>query len=234
MRKNELWFVLAALLLALPTAGAALVENFESYSVGSFVAQTGGAWSGSADWQVVDDGTGNKVLTLQYPAADIPLMYTAEGFSSAGNGYRMQFRMRPESGGYWASNYSGILCDANASGSEGHRFYPAEGGVFSTIGGGGVSDSWSQGWDSTTYVMIERGGDNVKMWLSGSAIDPMNPGTPNIDTDAPALSGGGTTFGLYGVGSVYYDDFNVSAIPEPTTMGLLAVGGLCAVLRRKR
>ncbi len=236
MRK-ELWFGVAALLLVLPTAGAALVENFESYSTGSFVGQTGGAWTGSADWQVVDDGTGNNVLTLQYPAADLALMYAAEGFSAAGNGYRMQFTMLPEAGGYWASTYSGIVCDADAANPNSadcaHRFFTPDGGKFITVGGDAVAGSYSQGWSVTTYAMIDRVGDNVKVWLSTSPIDPSNPGTATIDAAAPALGNGGTAFGLYGVGSVYYDNISVAALPEPATMGLLIIGGLGVLVRRK-
>jgi hypothetical protein len=214
------------------------VENFEGYSDGGFVSQNAD-WSGAADWQISTQG-GNKVLVLQAPSSDLGLLYTGEQFSSAGEGYTMMMTMYAASGWPWASNYSGWLCDANGSnptaGDHAYRFIAAGGSSLMAIGGGSVSGTpFTLSWDTPTYYRQYRSGDNVKIYVSASPIDATNSGTLIIDGTVPGLGAGGNFVGLYGVGTVAYDNialYQGNVVPEPVTIGLLMMGSL--MLRRRK
>ncbi len=220
--------VAVMMVLVTGTAWANLSEDFEGYSTGQFTSQTS-AWSGSSDWQIVDDG-GNKVLKLPSPLGDLPLMYTPESFS-AGTGYTLMLKMKAEPGSPWVSKYSGWVCDADSASptasDHAYRFYPTDGSQFFTIGGSGISDSYGIPFDTWTYFRQYRSGDNVKIYVSSSPIDALNPGTLIIDDTVPALGSGGNSLGLYGAGTVYYDNVVFAQgnyIPEPATVVLLCSG----------
>jgi hypothetical protein len=211
-------------------ANSVLVENFESYSDGAFVSQTGGAWSGDAAWKISTQN-GNKVLVLESPNSDLGLIYTGEEFSSAGEGYTMMMTMSA-SGLY--SPYSGWLCDTDSYSpvaGHGHRFYafPA---TFLDYG-----DRWSYienvnysiTRDTKTYFRQYRRGENVKVYMSSAPITTANPGTLILDGTVPALSAGGNYLGFYGVGTVSFDDIEFRAgnyIPEGVRMPIIAWYGL--------
>jgi len=223
-------------ILAVGTARANLVENFEGYSDGSLVSQNSN-WSGSSNWQIATNN-GNKILVLSYPAADIGLLYTGEQFSAAGEGYTMITTMYAASGGYWASKYSGLLCDANldspTSADHAHRFHPADGTSFLTIGGGSLGGSYSIPWDTMVNLRQYRSGENVQVYVSDSPFSADNPGSLILSGTAPSLGTGGNYVGLYGVGTVAFDNigfYQGNYVPEPMTIGLLTLGGL--LLRRR-
>jgi len=182
-------------ILAVGTANANLVENFERYSDGSFVPQNSN-WSGSSEWQISTWGDNNKVLVLPAQNSDLGLMYLGEQFSSAGEGYTMMLTMYAVPGWPWASNYSGWLCDADINNPTGadraYRFIAASGSSLMTIGGGSLSGTpYSIGWDTATYYRQYRQGDTVEIYVSTSPINPDNTGTLIIDGTVPALGAGG-------------------------------------------
>lgn len=229
--------VLGVLMHASGMASAATVEDFSGYSDGSFVSQTGGAWSGDSAW-AISTQVGNKVLVLQHPASDVALLYTGEAFSSAGSGYTMMLAMYAQGGDAWASSYSGWVCDADSTDptAAGHayRVFPTGGTEFMAIGGGSITGSYNIPWNTPMYFRQYRQGDNVKVYVSSSAFSESNPGSLILDGTVPALSSGGNFLGLYGVGTVAFDDvafYAGNVVPEPMTLALLSLGGL---LLRKR
>jgi hypothetical protein len=214
-------------------AQAALVENFESYSDGAFVSQTGGKWSGDADWQVTTLPAGNKVLVRSSGNDDAGLVYTGGEFSAAGTGYTMMMTMLVSGPN---SQYSGWLCDTDNIAGHGYRFYP-ENAYFM---------DWSNRWnaiegtydipkETATYFRQYRNGNNVEIYISDTPFSAENYGTQILNGTVPALTASGNYLGLYGVKTVYFDDiqfYQGNVVPEPATIGLLTLGGW--MLRRRK
>lgn len=247
---NSKLCILVASVLAAVQSQSALIENFESYSVGSF---TNTNWTNNAigAWNVVQDGS-NKVLQAT-GAGGMTILYGAEAFSGAGIGYSVDLKIKFDygTGGYAQS--SGFLFDTKGtdlSSYESRKFTLETTGqvatAWSSATGAGLTfanGTWYYLKMVRTNAMADSNRGDLEIWASTSPITGGNPGTQIFDLTGVAIpdeSGHNPAISLFGLGAMSYgtdtvsfDDILVAPVPEPASAGLLLVGALALLRRRK-
>ena len=116
--------------------------------------------------------------------------------------------------------------------------------------GAGVTGLKIEGWFksqvdlSTGWLLIEAFGDGYTPYVSAMAHfdTPTTTWTyltttvdisEAIRADIRSVSVNARKNTTAGAGSLMYDDITVTAVPEPVTIGLLAIGGLVSLRRRR-
>lgn len=95
-----------------------------------------------------------------------------------------------------------------------------------------LSDTWAGTYDSALPVNMELtvNGSNVSWTVTHNNTTKTVTGTTTVDnTGAPGF--GSWNPGGYAI--MYYDNFEVSSVPEPATLSLLAVAGMRMLRRAK-
>ena len=224
------------------TAQAAFVaisDNFDSYALGSWPTgwtANANAVSDPAMNNVVADPTNpaNHVFRLYgtttgswganaFKAFDFPESYTVHlavrnGSEVAGGvqPYRASFEMRHGTDWPAWTNPSRRLLSFAIDGN----IVTGDGRVLQTY----VTDRWYD-----VAVQYDRVGTDltIQYWIDG-----VNKGVSNITVSDLTVELSLDHVGLTAIqGSAYFDDLSI--VPEPATLGLLLIGGL-ALLRRKR
>ena len=233
--KNLMFVLVVAMLISTVQAGV-LYENFETtgdqYTLFGSAVVAGGYLNVPTDWH------GGAVLDGEYPASVSDPSIKTTTFNFLGNDYQ------------WTT--VGYLIGTNGLGTmETHhgmpwgwliRYMPNDNGMIrfyhntdtrTEIARGNYPMPGGFDLNADYELVVEDSGTSVTFWVQNAANPTINTGQLTFDTssarygdqdamifadmDVPAQGGG-------------FDD--VTIIPEPTTIGLLGLGGL--LLRRKR
>ena len=229
------WALAAVLTLSVAGAAAPWLEDFDSYATGSQLHGQGGwkGWDNDPTWTAPTSGAqsfsspnsaeigGAADLVHEYGVAGGDVQYRAMQYIPSDNDTD--------------STYFILLNEYNDGGpydwSVQINFSMDAGQVISDYGGGAtlpiVWDQWVE-----LLCVIDLDANTVTEYYNGDAL-----ATHQWDDDGTnALA----AVDLYanGASAIFYDDMSLvqrgdDIIPEPTTLGLLALGGL-ALLRRRR
>lgn len=230
---------LAGLALAVGSAHAAVVIDFDSYSVGDINLQ--GPW--------VDFGgslTSDVSTTVAFSGTQsLELKSDAAGYGS--DVYIVDLNGAPVTSGQWNLSFQTYL----PTGFDSHlALYQSQGampadffvGAFPVLQGDNgvivieasstplVFGAWAK-----VEMLIDLDADTLAISYDGTpfhsgAWDTDATGTPSIGGLDWWAAGPNPSSGV----SAYIDDLSLTQVPEPATMGLLSLGALLALKRRRR
>jgi hypothetical protein len=217
-------------------------------------AEPGAAAASASDWEV-PFGTANVVggaLVTQDSGGKREYTGATEGTAGGSNEREGAFRasgavfyrvsMTRAAGADWGGASSFDFNDERIffgvpGGQAGTKFFGIE-----QSGGGGVALSTVPVVDGQTYTvvaMLDFDADTLALW-----VDPATGALPNV---TKAYTGGNWSTAVRlasgGTGSTTWDnltvadnatDVGVAVVPEPATLGLMVLGGVPLVLRRRR
>ena len=250
--------------MALPAAHASLLvyEPF-NYTAGSNLSQTAtglgltGSWSGGnatiASGSLSEGNLATSANSLIGGASNgTQVNLTSPLSATAGNPLWVSFLMQtPATATEVTGGWGGLVLELSSSASV--FTYPfigyANSGVFvvQTQGGGNDVNGPSVS-PNTTYLMVledianSSGPDTLNLWVDPTAGVANPPATPTITDNLIGpigdIYGIGTNDGPY---STSYDEIrigtsyaDVTPVPEPATLGLVAICGLGLLLLKRR
>jgi len=238
-RKSLRGWITIALLGAVGFAnGQSMLDNFDSYTPGSISGQ--GGWEG---W----DGTSSlagTVSTLQASSGAQSLQVvagndTVRPFSGVASGLwtlsLQQYVPSASSGASWIILMNGYPATGNENWSV-NLFTDISGNVMESADVGGATlpllkDQWVN-----IRFDIDLGANSVSSYYNNSllATHAWQSGGLNqlqaLDLYPDEDAGAGTAQ----VGSVFYDNVQLTPVPEPATVSLLLLGGLAVLFRSCR
>jgi hypothetical protein len=230
-------------LVSVEAQGFLIDFNSPGYSTGDLNGQgaTATKWdSGSATIQVVTDpqDSGNQIVRTQYSAAPNNAEWCVFGTSSTDLGFTLNkvdgtaefsFKIRRDATGGGTRNM--ILYPGYSAATDGKL------GYFSIYGNGGFQYSYGGGSEwigevpTTSWTQIgghvDYSTSMVTLTQDGVTIGSYAFKSPKVDTGAGwQIATQNTQYGI----QVALDDLNF--VPEPATMGFLALGGFSLLRRR--
>lgn len=228
MRCMKTWTAVAVVMMAAAGAMAAYSENFDGYVTGSQLHGQGG-WKG---WD--NDPTWTAPTSASYSVSPVnsaeiggngDLVHEFNATGGAWQFTTMQFIPNGSTG----QNFFLLLNEYNDGGPYDWSVqlnYNLDTGQVISDFGGGVSLPIKYGQWAELKFDIDLDANTVDEYYDGNWL-----ATHEWDDD------GSNTFGaidLFGNGAspIYYD--NINLVPEPATLSLVAMGGLGALLRRRR
>ena len=231
---------LAALALAAGSAHAAVMIDFESYTVGNIHLQGpwvdfGGVLTSDVSTAQAFSGTQSLALSTTTDGAYGSDVYieNLDGAPITSGVWNLSFQV------YVPNTYDGKVSLYQSQGAMPTTF---ELGSLMEVDNAAGAAVFKNGIDSTTLVFDQWTKVEAVIDLDSNTLDISYGGTPFHsgiwDIDNPGSpSIGGLNWWAHGgatPGTAYFDDLSLTQVPEPAAMGLLSLGALLTLKRRRR
>lgn len=211
------------------TANADWTEGFESYADGTQLYGVGG-WDG---WYGTQDAAAYVTNTQAYEGANSvligPTTDAVHPFSAYTSGnYAMDFQMLLNAADHAGNAYFIVNNEYSADGTGTTQWssqlqFQTNGDLLFVETG----DTLAINYDAWTNIHIDFDFDNnlQTVYYNGTELGSKEIGDPSALANIDLYSEGAT---------FYFDNFNISAVPEPTSGIVLLLGATCLGVARRR
>ena len=233
---KRIWVGIVLAITGVGMTQAGLIDNFDRANTASVL---GGSWTSDSLYYIDNNGAETR-YTSNTTVKDVAWNTAAGTVSGDGTNFTLSADVRCSSGGRLIgiafnvqdeSNYYALLA---SMGTTTYRIAQMSSGTISwLVNKADAASTFDPGTDYTMTVTSDAVGTYALTITETGSLTVLNPTTSFTDGTTPFTGGYGGLFSDGNIGTFNYDNFSLQVIPEPATLGMIAISmfGLFLVRR---